>query len=1341
MNYTGVDITVTEADSVHCPPTSCEESQEVKPEPDTSNEATIAVSSKENKEDSTIKTKEKLPTQKDDISSQEVGDGIQNKNDVSLKKEIKKEPVTLLLQEEEIKGSGKTKAVECDKLTVEDVKEIVKDTKKSHINIIKEVSEDANNVNKETVVVQKEGMKVCVGSQEATELEGGIVKKQEKNDEGNKLEQDITKQKDTPCSEEHITPHISEDVEDVKEHMQMEQDKNEVLDTCQSEETIQEDNCSMETEQSVVALVKEPIVKMEDEPPRETDSTVCAKTSDTLTESKDTVGVLTDASDLPTDVVTIPTHNVIDIPEDTGDMLPKNAVNTLTNIGNISLDTSDAVEIDNTHVKTCYSSKDASLSDMPEHNDDMAKETADVQIETSYIPQDNRNALKLSSCDDMTEETGHMQTEAGSVLKQIDETLSELPKDTGNGLKLSNDTVEVIGNVQMETNETLVGIEASTGMGEMTTGIPDDTQKEETDNNSISISTGGMLRKTVEERVKTSTEIGERPPTDTPVDHTQRDTTFSSTLLHKENNTTTVTHDTPEYAGYTPAVDTHKDTNDEMKTVAGNLQTEVDDIANDIPKQTDDTHIGADDVLELPDNAEKDTIDKWKLPDITLLEQSDDTLKQKIYSKLGEVYDIPEQAGNTLQDIVGTLADTTGSQKQPDDISEQSGSTSKLMGGIQIQEADVTEQVYFTRQGIPLCTGDTLKQTDGMPEQPNDTIKQMSDMPVYAMEHKGDKSQDIDDTPIDIDDTHKQTEAMQIEMILVIKEEDMVDSKAEDNMQEVNAERGNNNAQSLMEDKDDEQNKADTVCQAADGIIPTEACFKTDVQVQNETFATQEDSIRSDNSLMGMDDEGEIPALGNALLLLQGYQTDVSVEENEEENVGAREETCAQEMTSQLQMKFETKQGLMDTAESSIAEEVGDTQTANNESSIQELSDLEDDKESLIPPKEEVDLQTDGNEESTVPKEDIAIPINYVDIRNHLQTGSIKESREEVNMQTEYSKEIIICKEFDRYTEGNRESIIPKEEQAGDKTESIVPEENVHMEAEGDKKNVTSGKNIHMQAENTMESVIPKEDVMQIEGTKEYIIPVESVDMETEDDKKISSPKESTGMGMKDDNTKNNVIPKEDVTEEQNEVDDKTHEMSDNEQGNIQDTDSILSTISDTTLSLDQDDTEDMMDAQDPEWMIDDKDDPPSSCESTEETQDDSDTVASSQVTVGGDSELNTETLAVEVMPTSYSTQLEQETFPTSTSGKEATPTPVSELDQQTQKQVQQATSAPVSNSTSIAESCEAEGREMIKSSEELECEQALCLAKLASDLLEQWSDLKEVYRIPKRSSPPPVSN
>ena len=185
--------------------------------------------------------------------------------------------------------------------------------------------------------------------------------------------------------------------------------------------------------------------------------------------------------------------------------------------------------------------------------------------------------------------------------------------------------------------------------------------------------------------------------------------------------------------------------------------------------------------------------------------------------------------------------------------------------------------------------------------------------------------------------------------------------------------------------------------------------------------------------------------------------------------------------------------------------------------------------------------------------------------------------------------------------------------------------------------------------------------------------------------------------------------------------------MSDGEDS--QDTDSIVSTVSDTTVSLDQDDTEDMMDTQDPEWIMDDKGDPPSSCESTEGAQDDSDTVMS---TVGGDSGPSTETFAA--MPTSSSTQPEQETLPTSTCEKEATPVPEFQTDQQ-------AMPAPVSGSTSIPESCEAEGREMIKSSEELEREQALCLAKLASDLLEHWSDLKEVYRIPKRSSPPPVSN
>ena len=101
----------------------------------------------------------------------------------------------------------------------------------------------------------------------------------------------------------------------------------------------------------------------------------------------------------------------------------------------------------------------------------------------------------------------------------------------------------------------------------------------------------------------------------------------------------------------------------------------------------------------------------------------------------------------------------------------------------------------------------------------------------------------------------------------------------------------------------------------------------------------------------------------------------------------------------------------------------------------------------------------------------------------------------------------------------------------------------------------------------------------------------------------------------------------------------------------------------------------------------------------------------------------------------SSSTELAQEqqvAFATSTSEKE---TAIANESSQLGKDSAQATAD--SSEVNINESCEAEGREMLDSDEELERQQKSSLLILATDLLEQWSDLKEVYRIPKRSSPP----
>ena len=1420
-----MDITVTEADSVQCPPTSCDESQHEEVKPDTNSMTIPPSSTRENKENSGIKAEEKL-TQKDDSTSQELVDPIQSKNNVSLKNDDQKET-----QEEGIKDNVKTEAVECDKLTVEDVKDIVNDTvtKDSHIDI-KESPEDDNNMNKETVVAQKEeaevgSMKEIVATEQ--ELTEGDIVKQAENDEDNKLEQIITEQRDTHHSEEDITQKVGEDLKGLEEHMQMEQVEKD-MNTSQSEGDVmtqEEDSSSMKTELGVVALIKEPVEKMEDETPRDIDI-VCVETSDTTNEisdqSKDTVDIPTDISDVPTDLVTIP-KDAIDIPVDTSD-IPKDAVNTPIHTGDMPLDTNDAVkeldntakEIDNTQIKTY---EITNLADTLEHTDDVPKETAGMQIETSYILQDTctDGTLKLSS-DGVVEKTGHTQTETDSTLKQMDDTVSgtvEPPKDTDNGLKLGDGIAKEIDDVQMETNETLIEMEASTENGETSTSVDctslDTVDAQETDSN-IPSNTGGMYTEIYEETVEASTKIGGEVTTDiadTLIDHTQReiDSSMLSTggiLEHKDENNTAGIANTVQWIGYTPAgvVDPHKDMNDVMKTETSDLQTETDITTDDILKQTDDTPKQTGDTQteggnppQQPVDAQKDTgdtakgiEDMWKQPGSML---SEDTLKQvHVSNQQEDVDDITEQKGDTPVDT----------WKQPDGTLDQSGDTLIQEVSIPVQEVDVpvqeidipvqevdipvqevdipVQEVYIPVQGVemptqvcdtlqdihdtPIDTGDTLKQPVGMPEQSNNASKQTDDVPMQVgsrLEQKVDTLQDIDDTPIDAGDTLKQTDSMQIEMILVIKVEDMAKEtgNAQVEIQE-DTESGKDDVQNLGED---ESNKhSETVCQAADGLVPMEDYFKSGAQTEQdglryETDTTQEDSVQqAEDSVTAVDNGGEVPAFAdNASLLLQGDPADMSVEESDtqaEKGVGAREdETIPQEIIGQLQREIEMEQGKVDMGESSMAKEEADTQTANDE----ELTGIGDDKEDMIP-KEEVDMQTDSNEETIIPNEDVitegnkevTVPSNNVDMQNYLHTESIKECnipKEEVDMQTENSKEIIIREDFYMHTEGIKESTIPKEEfdiRAENKTESIVPMESIHVEAEGGKEDIVSEKDTHLQTEDTKEGVIPKEDVdMQTEGIKESIVLEGNVDMETENDKEPNIPKESADMGLEDD-TKDSVIPKEDVTEEYSthKENDKRHEMSENEQEDGQDTDSIISTISDTTISLDQDDTEGMTDTQDPEWMIDDKDDPPSSCESTEETHEDSDTVVSSQITVGRDSEPNTETSTVEAIPISSSTQSEQETFPTSTSEKEATPAPVCQPDQQARKQVQQ---APVSDSTSIPESCEAEGREMIKSTEELEREQALCLAKLAHDLLEQWSDLKEVYRIPKRSSPPPVSN
>ena len=187
-----------------------------------------------------------------------------------------------------------------------------------------------------------------------------------------------------------------------------------------------------------------------------------------------------------------------------------------------------------------------------------------------------------------------------------------------------------------------------------------------------------------------------------------------------------------------------------------------------------------------------------------------------------------------------------------------------------------------------------------------------------------------------------------------------------------------------------------------------------------------------------------------------------------------------------------------------------------------------------------------------------------------------------------------------------------------------------------------------------------------------------------------------------------------------------------------EDMDATTSSQSETTESLGDslldDEAMEVSEPQDADWSMteaDKEDNSQSSCESTE-GQDDSDTLISSQTTVVEDTETEEQSTTQHLAISSSSSMLAQEqevALATSTSEKET----VAEC--QPDEHGSQTTA--VSSELNIAESCEAEGREMIDSGEELERQQKSSLLKLASDLLEQWSDLKEVYRIPKRSSPP----
>ena len=212
---------------------------------------------------------------------------------------------------------------------------------------------------------------------------------------------------------------------------------------------------------------------------------------------------------------------------------------------------------------------------------------------------------------------------------------------------------------------------------------------------------------------------------------------------------------------------------------------------------------------------------------------------------------------------------------------------------------------------------------------------------------------------------------------------------------------------------------------------------------------------------------------------------------------------------------------------------------------------------------------------------------------------------------------------------------------------------------------------------------------------------------------------------------------------------DKTEMAGEEELVEDESMDATTSSQSETTESLGEspqvkfDDNDidemDVTEPHDPDWSMseaDKEDNSQSSCESTEGQDEYSDTMMSSQVTIVEDTESEEKTTTQHLAISSSSSVLVQEqeiALATSTSEKEIT------AEYQPHDHGNQTTAD--SSAANIAESCEAEGREMIDSGEELERQQKSSLLQLASDLLKQWSDLKEVYRIPKRSSPPRTVN
>ena len=1223
---TDVDVTVTEADSVQCLPTSCEESQheEVKPKPDTKNIAMTTVSLKEKKDDVVIKTEENNLTQKNDDFSQQKIDAIgSNSNIVSLKNNGQKETV-----EEGRKGEVK-------KETVEDINEIVKDSKVAHI------KETPNHVKQEAeakVVEQKEG---TTTEQNVTTCD---TVKQEELGDSSKLEQDIqdiTEQRDKKG--ENSRQKVGENISGLSEHIPMEQDGN------NSDATTQEEGCVMETK-TLKGLVKE------NETPTET-STMCVETSDALIKSddltKNTVDMLTDMVSMP------PDDKLVDNVDTICSSSPGEAI--------VQAD-STPKEKDGVHVQIYGLPK---VDDALEQSDTIPKETSHMQIGTSDVVQD----------------TDNVPTNDAEVMMETDSTLKQsIHEDSDNVLKLSSDTPQEIDDMHVKRIEMLIETEALAQAGEASSHVDcaslnaSDAQKERDSN--LPSSTDDIHREANEmlKVVNEASAMMDGMPTG--MDYEQPDDDIpcstSDALEYKDGEITTAKSGTLQWSGCTRV-----ETIEDSQTETSDLHPVTSDTIIDMQRHTDeDNRTEAACTLQQPvegkDVAAKDMEDTQELPDSMLSDQ--------VRNWPEEVVDVPEQIYDTLQHMDDN---TTSTWKLPEVMLGQSGDTVKQTGDMPLQEVDtpvdkvdtlvqevdksVQESTKQVGNKLPQGGGDTGEPLDAILEQPNGTSKQLDSMPEEVCSilcHQGDTMQYISEAPADTGDTLKQADPM------VISEEEGTNEAH--HTQVVDAESVKDDTQTMIE-----ESKCDSRQSEVNG---TEGCLKSNIQAEEVKLHYATETAQENNM---EDHAGETQAVDDCNSLKEVYQA--------EEGSG-----------------IQTGKAILTVAESSMAEEVS-LQAADNEGSVLVLSGVEEGKKSM-PCEEGVGMQT----HTAIPKEDtitegylvMIIPNENIGSPSHLLTDYVKESsalNEEVAMQIENSEE--------------ESNVIPKEATstqvedigvAKEEFHQVDKKDSFHVEKEGEKESMATKKETDIGAENSKEIIRPVE-----------VAVVESLDMTVKENLEMEI--NTLADLWTEEANKDSVIPEKDVADEHELEEDRMPEMSDGEDS--QDTDSIVSTVSDTTVSLDQDDTEDMMDTQDPEWIMDDKGDPPSSCESTEGAQDDSDTVMS---TVGGDSGPSTETFAA--MPTSSSTQPEQETLPTSTCEKEATPVPEFQTDQQ-------AMPAPVSDSTSIPESCEAEGREMIKSSEELEREQALCLAKLASDLLEHWSDLKEVYRIPKRSSPPPVSN